>query len=1728
MSSIDERVVQLMFDNKQWEQGVSTTLSSLDKLNKGLKLEGAAQGITEVSNAAKSISLEGIASGVETIVGKFRTLSIVGITALTNIANRAVSTGLNFVKSFSFEPIKDGLNEYETNLNSIQTILANTGLEGQKGLNKVNQSLNELNTYSDKTIYNFTQMAQNIGTFTAAGVGLKTSTAAIKGIANLAAVSGSNAEQASTAMYQLSQALAAGKVTLQDWNSVVNAGMGGKVFQNAIMETARVHGVAIDKMVKKEGGFRNTLQKGWLTSKILTETLAKFTGDLSEAQLKSMGYSKKQIADIIKMGKTAQDAATKVKTFHQLIDTLKEAVGSGWTRTWQILFGDFDEARSLFTNVSNVIGGFISASSNARNKVLGDWKALGGRTALIKSIANVFHALIDIIKPIKDAFREIFPATTGKQLFALTAALEAFTQKLKIGANTADKIKRTFAGVFAVFGIGWDVLKEVAKTLAHLFGVALGGSGSFLDITAKIGDFLVGIQKAVKQGHGLTDFFKYLGVILAVPIKLVQKLGSYLSSLFDGFDGTKAAKSVASVAAGLNPLQRLVALASAGINKLGEILTSVWKTFQPIAVKIINFFAGIGKYISTSLDGVNFDNLLGTINTGLFAGLVLLVKKFVDKFKSGDEGGLGSIVDVIKESFEELNHTLAAMQQTLKATTLLEIAAAIGILTISVVALSKIDSDGLKKALSALAVMFTQLFASMAVFSKIAGGAGLGKMLLVAGAMILVATAVDTLTIAVTALSKLDWNSLAKGLTGVTVLLASLAGTMKFMPPASGMISTGIGLIALAAAIKILASAVSDLSGLSWQEMAKGLVGVGALLASLTLFTKFAAADKGGVLQGAGIILLAAGIKILASAMKDMGGLSWTAIGKGLTVMAGALALISAALYLISPTALLSAAGVLVVAASLKMIGDALDGMGKMSWKEIGKGLTILAGALTLISAALYVIPPTSLLSAAAILVVAASLSLIGDALKSMAQMSWGEIGKSLVELAGALGIIAGAMILMIPALPGAAALLIVTASLMALTPILETFGQMSWGEIAKGLLTLAGVFAVLGASALVLTPLVPVLLALGAAVTLIGIGMLAAGAGVLLFAAGLTALSVAGAAGTAAMVAMVTGLIGLIPAAAKEIGEGIVVFAKAIELAGPAITKALTVVLLSLISAIGTVTPKIITTLLKLLTMMYQAMAKYVPQMVDAGLKLITGVLNGIAANIGKLITAATNVIVNFLNGISKNLPRVIQAGVNLILAFVNGLAKAIRANSKAMGAAGANLGTAIIDGMVLGLAGGLEKVATEAAHIGKTALDAAKHVLDSHSPSREFIKIGNDVNNGFAIGLKGNRKQINSAFDYLKKLLLELSKSSKASASERAKGSRAYTELTKHLNDERTSLGKLADQYDSLTAKIKNAKSALADAKKTRDDYNKTITDQFDQLPTISTDTTATEYVDDLQKQIEATKEFSNVLQKLRSLGLNDEAYKQLLNAGTNALPLAQQLLDGGKASIDQINSLDKQLDIAAAALGKSASTALYQAAVDSAAGLVKGLEAQQANIEKQMDKIADAMVKAIKKKLGIKSPSKAFSEIGGYSGDGLVEGLRAASSAVEKSAEEMGNRAISSLRNTLSGMSDLISGNIDVRPVISPVLDLSDVKKNAGQLSGILTAQPFRVDGIYSDAAGISNGFLRNQSTENILDKQANLRPVTFNQYNNSPKALSSAEIYRQTNNQLSRAREAVSIK
>lgn len=1344
-TTVDQRVVEMRFDNKQFENNIQTSLSSIDKLKKSLNMDGATKGLESVEKASGKINLSGLSNAVETVNAKFSALEVMAITALANITNSAVNAGKSIVSALTIDPIKTGFQEYETQINAVQTILANTSSKGTT-LDQVNNALDELNRYSDKTIYNFTEMTRNIGTFTAAGVDLDTSVSAIKGIANLAAVSGSNSQQASTAMYQLSQALAAGTVKLQDWNSVVNAGMGGQVFQDALKETARVHGIAIDDMIKDEGSFRETLQKGWLTSDILTETLSKFTGDLNEEQLRTMGYSEEQIASIIKMGQTANDAATKVKTFSQLFDTLKEAAQSGWTQSWEIIVGNFDEAKELLTEMSNTFSAIINSSADARNSMLQGWKDLGGRTALIEAARNAFEGVLSIIKPVKEAFREIFPPMTAQQLYNITDALKNLTAHLKLSDTNSENLKRTFKGLFAVIDIVKQAFVAVAKGVGSLLGGTGDLAGSILSVTARFGDWLVKLDETIKK----TDIFNIAiqtvikciktGVAVATDLidKAVDAVTRFANAIKQKYD-TGGFAVIHSVLERVHARMSEVGEAADGMrsgveiaigvmgkalenSKFLQVLQALWDGVKTIGTGIAKAMKTLASGFVEDISNINFSSVFDVLSGISLAGIAVGINKFL-KGITDAVSDVTKLTDQIKGILDSVRGCFEAYQTQLKAGTLIKIASAIAILTGAIVVLSLIDSAKLASAITALTGLFAELMASMAIFTKISGD--LKKATKTVTIMLGLSVSVLILASALKKIASLSWNEIAKGLTGITVISGVLAGVAKVISKDEKTIAKGaFNLIFLATAVKILASACKDISQLSWGELGKGLTGVGVLMAEIALFLNTAKFSGKAVSTATGILVLSAAIKVLASACKDFGSMQWDEIGRGLTVMAGALAEITLAVNLMPKNMVSTGVGLIAVAGALTILSNVLSTMGNFTWEEIGKGLVTMGGALAELSIALNLMNGT---------------------------------------------------------LAGSAALLIASASLAVLAPVLSILGAMSWEAIAKGLVSLAGAFAIIGVAGAVLSPIIPSILALAGAFTLIGVGVAATGAGLLAaglglqaLAIGFTAIAAAGTAGATALVAalavIITGVADLIPAVLVKLAEGIAQFCVALAGAAPQILESLVIIITACLTAISNVVPQLVEVLVTLLVTTLQTLAEHTPEIVQAVFDILIACLQGIANNIGMVVQTAIDIVLNFIDGIAQKLPDVIQSGVNLLLSFIEGITSAIDNNSARLANDIRNLFLALLRAAVLVLTGGIvdikavgskimnsgliQGIKDKLSHLKETVRDLisnAKQVIEDKIDS--FKSIGKHLISGFIGGIKDKASDLaNSALSAVK----------------------------------------------------------------------------------------------------------------------------------------------------------------------------------------------------------------------------------------------------------------------------------------------------------------------------------------------------------------------------------------
>lgn len=1174
---VDERVVEMRFNNALFESKVQQTMRSLAALNEKLMFKGAEKGFEKVSDSSEKVKFNALLNALDNLSQKFSAVEVIGVTALMRITNQAVDAGERLVKALSLDPIISGFQEYETQINAVQTILANTSSKGTT-LDQVNAALDELNHYADLTIYNFTEMTRNIGTFTAAGVDLNTSVSAIKGIANLAAVSGSTSQQASTAMYQLSQALASGTVKLQDWNSVVNAGMGGQVFQDALKETARVHGIAIDSMIKKEGSFRETLSKGWLTSSILTETLQKFTGDLNEETLKSIGYTDEQIKKIMEMGKTANDAATKVKTFSQLKDTLTEALQSGWTQTWQTIIGDFEEAKELFTRFSDVFSDLINKSSEARNTVLAGglntgWQqlstALGdsadfysqmlekvmlangsisqkqiddagsfvkalqqggvsaeqlqnglkesykqlsvlgalsddalkakklnpaqvrslaksfeevnqkvadgsldldiyskkigelsGREHLIESIWNVFEALEKVVEPVARAWQKIFSPITADQIYNIAKSIDEFTAKLSISDETADKIERTFSGIFAVLNVWKNMLLTVSKVLGEVFNAVSPLAGGFLSITASLGDCLVEMANAVNNSKTFKTTLDGIHWIIGKVSEGMQTFAGVLTDVSNN------------VSVVFDPLKTL-----------GEWFENFISFITPklkwLADKIGEIFEELGSGASGAFGNLNGNALWGFANAGMIAGLIAGIKGFLEAFK--DIGStVKDTIGGVAELLNKLGEAVTAWKNNKNAETLKTISTAVAILAGSLVVLSMVKPERLAASTGAMIALFAELLVALAIYDEIAKktkkvGKGTSSMVVMAAGVLI-------LTSALKKISEIETEKLLTSVIALGAVMAELvAAQVAISKWAKDGAKHAMSMLAMAAAVRVLAEAVEQLADLGWDGIEKGLIAVAGLLAEVAAFSGLS--NFGGLTAGkaVGILILAAALSVLEKSVSAFSKMPVDELQNGIGVLGAILGEIAVFSMLSNPAehVLSTATALTILSGGLLILSNALANLGGMTLGQIGVALAAMAGGLIEMGVALTLVKG-SLGSATSFLIMSVVLNALVSPLKSLGEMSLEEIGHGLLAVGGALGIfaiavgtmsLAGPIVIAVSAalslLAGSFALLLGTMAAVSLMPLRVEALVVALGTLGSAIgVFIAGVISGLGTAA--------------------------------------------------------------------------------------------------------------------------------------------------------------------------------------------------------------------------------------------------------------------------------------------------------------------------------------------------------------------------------------------------------------------------------------------------------------------------------------------------------------------------------------------------------------------------------------------------------------------------------------------------------------------------------------
>lgn len=1360
MSSVDHRIVEMEFDNKDFEKRVSTTINSIDELKKSLNFNGVEKGFDNVSKGFAGLGIEKVGSALDAVTSKFSIFGTIGDQVIRNLTNSVTNKLMVAFKEVEgvitgSKYMMEGFKEYEIKIGSIQTIAANTGAlsnlnkelkdsveyseeelkivndvirgvysagdERRKLLeeanydydkiqSKVNQimagvednttevgnnvtttladidaALDDLNVYADKTIYSFSQMTQAIGKFTTAGIDLETSTNLAKSISNLAAYSGADNAANQRAMYNLSQSMQAGYLMTQDFNSLVLAGMANETFQEKLKETARIHGIEIDKMIEDEGSLKDTLKEKWATNDILIETLSKFTAfteDMTEeereaerATWREIGYSEEQIAAIEDLSRVAYDAATKVRTFSQLIDTTKEEIGSSYTMMWQNIIGNFDEATSLWTSIHDAIQEhFITPMTQARDA---KWKFFhdnGGREAAIEGLANTGKGLLTIIHAISDAWHEVFPRDDGRRITAMAKAFAEFSKKLLVSDETAEKIKMTFKGLFSVLHIFTTGIKIAVKVIATIINALtnLGSAGHpILDLTSRIGALLVELDHFVSDSDNIETAISKITAVLKMLWSVIEPLGDKIAELFKTAIAPKFEKTFNDLR---GFIKKFVKGSSDDVNSIQNEDVSGVKTFgdkvkdavgpileklEPlfnIGKKILNIYIKVWKVIinwckdafyqiktiiSENAEKVSLSTLFELILGAEAFTMLRSIKKFFDTAQKS----LGNVSDVVKNINGVLSgakDVLQAYALDIKANVLLKIATAVLMLCGSLIALSQIDTDRLWAALGAMSALMAELMIFTIVIGKLVEGTtvdigrgGIGANISSVSSVIMsIALSIIMLAGAVYILGMLDADRITTGIVNMTYILALMIAAIQVFNKllnkemAKSIIAAGFAMTEMALAVNMILIPLLILSLIPSDVIGRGLAMLVALMSVLVISILALAGimklsnAKSIMSVGVAIIALATAINMLVIPLTILGLLPDKILAKGLTsiiALLGALSVavigLGVAMKLAKPSGIMATAVTMLgLATAINMLIIPITILGLLPVDVIKQGMIGLGVALFGIWLFIKTLPKDHENLAKALMAIAMDMVIIAGAIILLAPINW----KQLLAASGSLALILGLLAVMLSQIPDS----------MNTPKILQAIA-ICIGVLAASLMALSQIdehsltYAVTALSVMMLA-LIALMYVIGKSIT-VQVGLARLTASILGFAQAIALIGGGFLAFAAAMVIL-----------SKIDGDNFEKVGKGIA----DLITALVVGLLEGIEEIGAALvvalPRFASFVLVGIVEVFKQIEKYLPDFINTACNIIVAIFRGIQDNAGTLVEELILAIIAIFDAVS------------------------------------------------------------------------------------------------------------------------------------------------------------------------------------------------------------------------------------------------------------------------------------------------------------------------------------------------------------------------------------------------------------------------------------------------------------------------------------------------------------
>lgn len=1307
--TIDERIVEMRFDNAQFQQNIQDSIDSLERLKSELDLQESAKGLNKLSKAGKSFSLASVSESVEGIASKFSTMGIIGVTALQNITNSAMAAGKKIVDALTVQPVSTGFNEYELKMDSIKTIMSGSG----ESLETVKKYLEELNKYSDETIYSFSDMTSNIGKFTNAGVKLGDAVAAIKGISNEAALAGASANEASRAMYNFAQAMSSGYVKLIDWKSIELANMATVDFKKELMKTALEIGTIKDlgngmfeslttdaagnvsDAFNATRGFNDSLAHTWMTNDVLVQTLSKYASATTD------------------IGKRATEAAQEVRTFTKMMDTLKESAQSGWSTTWELLVGDMEEATRLLTTLSNIFGDIIQKMAESRNNKLSEWLDLGGKQTIYDAFGYLHNTIVQIGTIMKESFREFFPASTGKTLLTFTEKFrDGMKELFKFVYKNKDTIRSIFDGVFSVLKAGVTIVNNVRKGIVNLIRALLPAGEGFMGLVERLSEYLVDVSSAIRDSELLESAIMGVGNAVKWATGAIGKFVEFIKELFTNADMSGLSDALRNIKENFNPLQNIV-------NNVSKLMDGLGKAFEWVKKALGNLggkFKGVFDEIGTAIKDADLETLLKWVNLILTGGLVISLTSLVSTIKRTVKD-FGDIFEI----FDSLGALIGSHAFVNLAKGMLMVAGAL-------VLVGTIPSDKILSTIGTFTGAFTEMLAAVTALYKMLGGGDDEKI-------------------------------------------------GEFAERAKALSKLGLTMALMGASLLLCAGAVKQLASLKWQEALIGVLSLGGIMATLVMTMRQMDMLEIPLKTAAGILIMAVAMGSLARTVKKIGNFDPEVLNKGyiglMALLGGVMLFVN---YIDEKQLLSTAAGIIAIGIAVNKLTSMISLLGGMDIQSWAQGLGGVALLMLTLGVAISKMPKekAALAGAVGIRVIASALNVIGESIKDLSTIPWQGLLTGGIALIAMLGAIVIAMLAMEKigvggnTIIGVLAILAIAAALRILAPAITELASIDW----MGVLKILAVFAIILAAGLAASYVAAGLIVLAGSMLLMGLACLSAGAGINMFASAMDLLSKTGGKGAKVLFDIFQGVIELIPLFFQSIGEGIVGFATAIGEGSAAIREAIVEVGSNVISASTELGFKMITSFLNAIRdgaqeagtavreaviSVLQAVQENVPYIIDEGGKLLISILNGLADalenNYEELRKASKRVGEQIgkglLIGVESTITGIVAYGEQMGRMLIGGTKEGAEVNSPSK--ATIEIGEFVGEGLIIGTNNKMGGVYDSGYNLGETAIEGLADGADTHSPSIAGISIGEGIGDGLSIGGLNSKSSVYDAFEEL-----------------------------------------------------------------------------------------------------------------------------------------------------------------------------------------------------------------------------------------------------------------------------------------------------------------------------------------------------------------------------------------